>query len=238
MRSVMVALLTYSGEPEPETRESLARSEKLMRARGWDVVGKERRGDSILPRARNAMLAEFLASDCTDLVCIDDDVSWDGDELVRLVEHPADMVGGAYPAKLDKPQYFVLWDTTKPDIRSVDAPRNWLIEVYGVPTGFLKLSRACVERMRIAYANLQYGDDTAPGQRAWCLFNFELWNNRFWGEDFVFCKRWRDIGGKIYLDPMLTLHHHGRTKTGERKTYSGNVGEWMRQSFNQQKDAA
>ena len=40
-----------------------------------------------------------------------------------------------------------------------------------------------------------------------------------WGEDFTFCKRWRDIGGKVYLDALLRFQHIGR------KAWSGCYAE-------------
>ena len=40
--------------------------------------------------------------------------------------------------------------------------------------------------------------------------------NRYLSEDFTFCKRWKDIGGKIWLDNDINLNHI----VGERR-YSG-----------------
>ena len=32
---------------------------------------------------------------------------------------------------------------------------------------------------------------------------------RYFAEDFAFCRRWRDIGGKVYLCPDVPLDHVG-----------------------------
>jgi len=41
--------------------------------------------------------------------------------------------------------------------------------------------------------------------------------NAYLSEDFTFAKRWKKIGGKIWLDPRISLGHIGRY------TYEGNV---------------
>jgi hypothetical protein len=40
-------------------------------------------------------------------------------------------------------------------------------------------------------------------------------------EDINFCRLWRDIGGKVWVDPHLTLFHHGG------KSYEGNLAQHL-----------
>ena len=42
------------------------------------------------------------------------------------------------------------------------------------------------------------------------LFNPINEDNKNYGEDNSFCKRWRDIGGKIWVDPKMSIGHIGK----------------------------
>ncbi len=57
---VMIIVLNYSGKMLPQVDAALDRTMAMIRERGWGVILKRRVGDSILPRARNNSLAEFL----------------------------------------------------------------------------------------------------------------------------------------------------------------------------------
>jgi hypothetical protein len=86
----------------------------------------------------------------------------------------------------------------------------------GVGFGFVRLTRACVERMS-EVAEHHFQDPINKDVHCPWLFEFAHDNGQRKSEDYIFCKRWRDIGGKVYLDPSLTLDHTGK------KTYSGSI---------------
>lgn len=46
-------------------------------------------------------------------------------------------------------------------------------------------------------------------------------DNKWWGEDSAFCKKWIDMGGEIFVEPRLTFTHIGR------KDYTGNLHEYL-----------
>src|SRR5215470_5359285 len=56
--------------------------------------------DGNTPFARNRALANFMKTDCTDLIFIDSDVSWDVKSFMRLICHPVDVVGATYRKKI------------------------------------------------------------------------------------------------------------------------------------------
>ena len=55
---------------------------------------------------------------------------------------------------------------------------------------------------------------------------------QFWGEDFWFTERWRDLGGKIWVDPEIEFSHRGS------KAWSANFGNSVRATMERQKEAA
>ena len=34
-------------------------------------------------------------------------------------------------------------------------------------------------------------------------------NGRYLSEDYTFCRRWQNMGGKVYVDPHVILDHVG-----------------------------
>jgi hypothetical protein len=232
MKSVALALLSYRASPDVLTAFALRQAEKELVAAGiaCDVIPYC--GNSILPLARNEIVTAFLESEHTDLVMIDDDVAWEAGAMLRLVTHPVDLVGGIYPGRCDPETYKVRWEMSRPHLLA--DPQNGLLELEAVPTGFLRLSRACLTRMVEAHRHLEYVNDS--GRTEVALFDFELLERRYWGEDFTFCRRWRAIGGQVWCDPEIRFAHVGR------KVFFGHFGNWLRnrdtfneaaQAFNQ-----
>ena len=42
------------------------------------------------------------------------------------------------------------------------------------------------------------------------LFLETIKDGRRWAEDYAFCRRWRALGGKIWIDPEARMLHAGR----------------------------
>lgn len=170
------------------------------------------REPSLIQKTRNQFVADFLASDCTDLIMLDDDVAWEDGAVSRLLSHPCDVVGGIYPKREDPLQY---------PVRRIQGapfdPETGLMEVELVPTGFLRMTRKCLEDMTQAYRHLAYRDYDVPGNVCTGLFWVDIEPdpddasiNTVWGEDFSFCRKWRAIGGKVHADILLRFKHFGQ----------------------------
>lgn len=164
--------------------------------------------DSLVMQARNQILAEFCASDATDLIFIDSDIGWEVGALLRLISHNVPIVAGLYRRKEETVSYTVQFSDTHAVTRNRE---TGLIEVTRVGAGFLRLQRNAIERMIDAYPGLRYSPPHALGETKdrYALFDTSLENGEFRGEDYTFCDRWRAIGGKIWADPEIVLHHIG-----------------------------
>lgn len=222
-RTVYLAVPSLTGRPDIAHQACLIREMQVLAKAGIAVTYKPLIGDSIISRTRNYFVADFLASDCDDLVMIDDDLTWEEGAVVRLLSHPCEVVGGVYPKRQDDCEY--------PVRRLPGAPFDMatgLMEVMLLPTGFLRMTRECLEKMIAAYPDTRYHDRHHPEVDFHALFWIVLAPGldapvdglpEIWGEDFTFCKRWRDIGGKVYLDALLRFQHIGR------KAWSGCYAE-------------
>jgi hypothetical protein len=180
-------------------------------------------GNSNLPRARNELAAEFLATDCTDAILIDSDMGWKAEHVIRLLASPQPYIGGVGKKRVETSDA----DPAGWCCRFLSDGREGLhqdslgaIEVAGVGTGFLKIERQVFERLAEAHPNWKRPgfDSQSPEVRAkyYKFFRFPEEDDR--GEDYALCDAWRDLGGRIWIDPDIRLGHIGSTE------FSGDIG--------------
>ncbi len=170
-------------------------------------------GDCHVDDARNRLVRDFLAGDCTDLVFLDTDMRWEPRDLVALCQYDRDVVGATYPLKQEEAAYPVLvldddadWSNTWSD--EVDG----LIEVDGLPTGFLRIRRHVLEKL--AADAEEYFGKRDSGASTPLIFERSLTGTVRWGGDYTFCRKWRDAGGKIHLMPNVNIEHTGEWSWG------------------------
>lgn len=166
--------------------------------------------------SRNRAIQEFLATDCTDLVFCDEDVIFPRGTIIRLLEYPVDFVGGAPPHKKMEPSFPV-----RRFNGDMVRDHQGLISVEGIPFGLVRLSRKCVEKMATEYAHLEYLSTQFEGGKGLRLFSFDVIDGQERSEDFMFCKRWIDIGGKVLCDPNIDFGHVGH------HVYAGNFHKFL-----------
>ena len=173
-------------------------------------------GDAMLPRARNQLVSGFLATDAQDALLIDADMQWKPADLLRLLMSDQLMIGAPYRRRQ---QEMPESDPNSWCIRF--PPRGTLelredsagaLEVEGAGTGFLKVNRKVFDRLIAANA-----DWKAPGS-VFMTAEERKWYYRFFrfpdqsddqGEDYYFCRGWRELGGTIWIDPEITVGHVG-----------------------------
>ncbi len=214
----MVAIPAYSGTIHLGTMRSLFTDLLALQARGdeWEV--HDECGNALIADARALIVAQFLASKCDVLVFVDSDVCWQDGALLRLIDAPAEMVAGIYPQRRDPVNYCVKWKGNG-ELWANDAG---LLEVEGVPFGFVKLTRAMLEKMVGQYPDSEFYVETAPDEKAWALFaDYRIGRHKM-GEDYAFCRRWTDMGGQVFIDPEISMAHIGF------KTFPGHIGDWLR----------
>ena len=192
--------------------------------------------DSLISRARNTLVAKFMAMDnYTHLMFIDSDIGFSREAIVKLLWHDKDVITGSYPIKE------INWQKVEESVKN-GVPSNRLLEnsvrfvvnpvrtnqnemtvdkgavsVYDAGTGFMLIKRQVFERMFKEYPHLKFIDDTGAlteeeNKYAYALFNSFIENERFLSEDYGFCRYWQDMGGEIWVDPVLSLTHVGRIK--------------------------
>ena len=200
-RKVMLATTSYDA-PAAAYTFSIARSREALHQAGIPTAYLLLSGNCHVDDARNAVVREFLESDCTDLVFLDSDVTWEPKDIVQLCGRDKDIVGGVYPYRRDGGEGMPV---RMMDSRKLDS--DGLLEVEGLPTGFLKIKRHVLQT--IADASPKYWDKVYQTALVFDRPDPDEAGTR-WGGDIAFCRKWTALGGKMYADAELRIGHVGR----------------------------
>lgn len=89
-----------------------------------------------------------------------------------------------------------------------------LAEVRHLATGFMMFKRDVIEKMSRAFPSTKYVDDVqflsgTENDFAFALFDCGVVDDHYMSEDWMFCERWRQMGGKIFIDVSIPLSHSG-----------------------------
>jgi hypothetical protein len=192
--------------------------------------------ESLITRGRNKMVIKFLEEErFTHLFWIDSDIAFHSEAVFRLLRADRDVAAGVYPMKNFKwPAEGLPAGMTRAafETRYTDYPFNPIqhgaapvgpyvdadgfVEVAEAPTGFMVIKRHVFTRMMQHYPELNYVPDGPPNNPQahlhWRFFDcmIDPDSGRYLSEDFTFCRRWRDMGGKIWVDMHSKLHHLGQ----------------------------
>lgn len=213
---VFIGVPVHSGSITIDTVISLLAELKILHSQGWEYPRFYFRvGDGDLCRARNAIIAHFLQSDCTDLCLIDADISWRPGDLIRLVSHCKDFVIGAYRGRSENEVYFILWPEKREMI--VSDQNHPLLKIDGGSIGFCRLTRTCVEQLVASLNGRYFTDPRVPDEKIPWLIDFETYDGIRLEEGYSLCRRWRELGGDVWVDPLIDLGHTGP------KTFQGSL---------------
>ena len=91
---------------------------------------------------------------------------------------------------------------------------NNLSEVRHLATGFMMIRRPLVEAMIQAFPSTKYVDDVSflvgdQNKYAYALFDCGVEDGHYYSEDWMFCHRWKKLGGSIFIDVSIRLIHTG-----------------------------
>lgn len=192
--------------------------------------------ESLITRARNYLVDEFMRSDATHLMFIDSDIDYSPMDVIALLAFDKEIIGGPYPKKciawekVYDAAKFGLADSNPNDLEkysgdyvfnvvpgtkeiAMDSP----VEVLEIGTGFMLISRAAMEKWKAAYPDRTYKPDhnrTAnfDGSReihAYFDTVIDPETKRYLSEDYMFCQYARAVGMQVFLCPWMHIKHIG-----------------------------
>lgn len=182
----------------------------------WEYF--ELSGDSYVDRAKNVLARRFMDSDCTHLMIIDSDMSWEVEGFLRIIKAALagfELVGAGYPCK-NKWDFYGCIPQIGQDgqLIGVELEDMRLLKMYCVPGGFICYSRIAFEMTHpFLKQYTEMVNDVTYYEYFKC--NIEENGTRV-GEDVYFQIRYREAGGIVYLEPNVTIMHWGT------KAWAGN----------------
>lgn len=197
----MLATPTIDGRLDHRFVLAMMASIQRLRDMGWRYALAIEVGNAVLADARNKLVFQCLADDYTDLVFIDSDMAWDPADLVGLLAHDVPLVAAAGPRKKPGGSEFCV------KLGQAAMGPDGLLSVERVGTGFMRLRRDCLERLAAAHPELRVRD--AAGNTYHALFEPGIRDGTYISEDYMFCERWRALGGRVLVAPGIRLQHVG-----------------------------
>ncbi|WP_158811152.1 hypothetical protein [Beijerinckia sp. L45] len=204
-------------------------------------------GDALITRARSTVVARFLDTPgATHLLFVDADITFAPTQVLRLLIADKDFCAAFYPLKqIDwgaVPSRVVGGEPLEAAGLSYvgslcEAPELRVEKGFATAryagTGFQLIKRGVFERMVKAYPETHFTKVDTPADRMvasdnlYALFDpvIDSETGRYLSEDYAFCRRWRAIGGTIWLDLKSRLGHAGM------QTFAGDTSGRLKTLF-------
>lgn len=218
-RSIFIALPAYDFKVSLKLAVSLARFTQIAPQHGIDVHIGSICGCSVVSRARNLLVKDFLDSDATELLFIDSDINFEPEDILRLMAWGTDTRKGIVAAvpRVRDPNPVYIANLDYDENRELTMNRMGLVRAEHVATAFMWVNRKVFEDLVEAHPEWTYWDKRA-GKDLSAIFDFKVTREGYIGEDFLFCDRAREAGYEVWIDPTITLGHMGVQE------YTGNFG--------------
>lgn len=212
--------------------ESMLRLQRTCAQRGIQMMLDTTENESLVHRARNLSVARFYQkTQATHFMFIDADIHFDPESVVRLIESDHDVAVACYPKKC------VMWEQAESQVKTGDTTKdlarvssslvmnfkyqqtqilNGFAEVLDGPTGFMLIKREVFTKMFEHYPELTcVNDHQNKDLDKYCaVFDcmIDPVSRRYLSEDYAFCRRWQQMGGKIFADCLTVLGHIGNIR--------------------------
>jgi hypothetical protein len=229
---IVVGTPCFGGLVTQDYAMSLLNLQAAAPKAGFDVAVVMLGNDALITRGRSAIVSKFLdAPQATHLLFVDADITFTPEQVIRMLAFDKDFTAGLYPAKiidwqqlaaragksgetLDEAGLAYVGDFCKgAELKSENA---FSTGIYA-GTGFQLIRRSVFERMIKAYPETKYRAlhafprPSQPSDNLYALFDcmIDPETGVYLSEDYAFCRRWRAIGGEIWLDTKSRLTHTG-----------------------------
>jgi len=192
---------------------------------------------SLVQQGRNLLVSEFINDSMKYdyLLFIDSDIDFQASTIFKMIEKDKDLIACPYPMKtfdwekawrrlnkeaIDQADHLSKSGFTFPikvHNKNEITVNDGVAEVSHAPTGCMLIKRSVIEKMMAHYPELRINQPTIVNAKEAFKENFfnlfdcvhDPKTKEFFGEDFGFCKRWTEMGGKVYVYILDYITHVG-----------------------------
>lgn len=222
---VFIAVPCYDGKVVADCMQSIIKNIKTLETHGHDVIVREMSGCCYIQSTRNVLVKWFLESGCDEMVFVDNDLGFEDNAILKLINTGESVCLGAYPYRNNSCGFPIKivpdpgYEIHTPLIKEVFGEK--LIELIYGPTGLMKISRTVFVEMMEKHPEWEYM--SSHGNLFSIFDTGRVSDNQkeYFGEDVAFCIRWREMGGHIYCLPNINFRHHGMMNS------NGNLHEYL-----------
>lgn len=204
---IFIATPAFDGKTHVQYATSLSDTTALLTKLGIGYQLCITVSGSLLAAERNKLISLFMKSDCTHILCIDSDLGWPAQVIPSMILKDLEFIGGLYPTRREK--IFLFRNETNENGSLIVYANKNLVKMKCIPAGFMLIKRSAIEKMQLHHHELYFEPKDKNHEGRFCLFNTELFEGEFWGEDYVFCRRAEEAGIEIWIDPAIPFDHAG-----------------------------
>ena len=230
---IFVATPMYGGMCTGYFTNSLVAMTNVMKHHDMDMSFSSMFNESLIQRGRNALVHQFLKTECTHLLFIDADIKFDPNDIPPMIAADVGIICGIYPKKE------INWHGVEKAVKegtdvndlakrtgslvvnlvdyagAVTVPVDKPVEVWAGGTGFMLIKREVLLDLKdkvesyvndVAIINSNF-DDARITEYFAC--SIEPGTERLLSEDYHFCRVARLNGHKIWAAPWVRLGHFG-----------------------------
>lgn len=236
-KSLFVATPMYGGQCFGSYTKSLLDLSRVCQAYGIQAQFSFIFNESLITRARNYLVDEFLRSKFTHMMFIDSDIDFNPMDVIALLALNKPVAGGPYPKKCiawenvyDAVKYGLVPNEHRGQLAdfagdfvfnavpgTMEIQLNDITEVLEIGTGFMMVQREVFEKFADAYPQYWYNPDHNRAaqfdgsRKIYQYFQAEIEpvHNRYLSEDYWFCQKARQAGLSVWLAPWMVVKHHG-----------------------------
>jgi glycosyltransferase involved in cell wall biosynthesis len=218
-KSIFIALPAYDFKVSLKLAISLAKFSRMAAEHGIAIQIGSICGCSVVSRARNLLAKDMLESECDYLLFIDSDINFEPEDIFRLMAWGSDPKKGivaAVPRVRGVDKVYIM-DLDYDENGELTMNGMGLVRAKRVATAFMLVRREVFVTLEESHPEWAYYDKKTDRTLS-CMFDFQLTEEGYIGEDFLFCDRVRDHGFEVWVDPIISLGHMGVQE------YVGNFG--------------
>ena len=203
-----IGIPCYGGMVSEPTMTSFLRFTLLAAQAGLNWSLDTMVNESLVTRARNNLMAKMMTNEqATHFMFIDADIRFQPESILSMLAYDKAVIGGLYPKKALPVSYVI---NLKPETKI----QGDVFTVDTMGTGFLLFKRDVYKKLIDAHPECKYVDDVGLGKQyepmMYSIFDCKIdERGHYLSEDWLFCRRWQELGGEIWAHSKVLLNHVG-----------------------------